>query len=109
MTSGAPPEHNPRVTVFTPSHDPKFLDLCLATLLAQTYADWEWVVVLNGKARWWDTSKDPRIRVMKHADLKGVGAAKRFACAQARGDILVELDHDDEAFNRRVDRSRGRL
>ena len=29
-------------------------------------------------------------------ELTGVGAAKRFACSEARGDLLVELDHDDE-------------
>jgi glycosyltransferase involved in cell wall biosynthesis len=89
-------EHVPRVTVFTPSHEPKYLDLCLATLQAQTFTDWEWVVVLNQKARWWDTSKDSRVRVMKRGELQGVGAAKRYACGQARGEILVELDHDDE-------------
>ena len=89
-------EHVPRVTVFTPSHDPKYLDQCLKSLLAQTFIDWEWVVVLNQKARWWDTSKDPRVRVMKRGELEGVGAAKRYACAQARGEILVEFDHDDD-------------
>jgi glycosyltransferase involved in cell wall biosynthesis len=89
-------DHVPRVSVFTPSHKPQYLDQCLASLLAQTFTDWEWVVVLNGKARWWDTSKDPRVRVMKRAELQGVGAAKRYACAQARGEILVEFDHDDE-------------
>jgi glycosyltransferase involved in cell wall biosynthesis len=86
----------PRVTVFTPSHRPKFLDLCLATLLAQTYTDWEWVVVLNQRARWRPSTEDDRIRVISNDDLRGVGAAKRFACENARGDILVELDHDDE-------------
>ena len=28
-------------------------------------------------------------------DVEGVGAAKQRACAEARGEILVELDHDD--------------
>ncbi|MFC7484131.1 hypothetical protein ACFQX7_34530 [Luedemannella flava] len=40
------------VTVFTPSHHPRFLDECLRSLQAQTMADWEWVVVLNQGARW---------------------------------------------------------
>ena len=29
-------------------------------------------------------------------DLSGVGAAKRYACSLALGELLVELDHDDE-------------
>jgi glycosyltransferase involved in cell wall biosynthesis len=84
------------VSVFTPSHQPVYLDACLKSLLAQTFSDWEWVVVLNGGARWSPHTKDRRVRVITRDNLSGVGAAKRFACAQARGEILVELDHDDE-------------
>ncbi len=86
----------PRVSVFTPSHHPRFLDDCLRSLLAQTRDDWEWVVVLNQGARWRPLKDDPRIRVIVNDSLSGVGAAKRFACDAARGEILVELDHDDE-------------
>jgi glycosyltransferase involved in cell wall biosynthesis len=84
------------VSVFTPSHETRFLDACLGTLLGQTLRDWEWVVVLNHGARWRPRVKDPRIHVMVEDDLRGVGAAKQLACAQARGEYLVELDHDDE-------------
>lgn len=86
----------PRVTVFTPSHDPRFLDDCLLTLQKQTLHDWEWVIVLNNGARWRPESPDPRIRVVVRDDLVGVGAAKAHACESSRGEILVELDHDDE-------------
>jgi len=86
----------PRVSVFTPSHRPRFLSTCLRSLLAQTYEDWEWIVVLNGGARWYPDVKDRRVRVTVEDDLDGVGAAKRQACSLARGEFLVELDHDDE-------------
>ncbi|MDT0467048.1 hypothetical protein [Streptomyces gibsoniae] len=43
MTSPA----TPRFSIFTPSHQPRFLDECLASLQAQTYSDWEWIVLLN--------------------------------------------------------------
>jgi GT2 family glycosyltransferase len=86
---------NRLVSVFTPSHRPRFLDECLASLQAQSHQQWEWVVVLNGGARWRPASRDPRIRVVVDDDMRGVGAAKNRACAEARGDILVELDHDD--------------
>ncbi|MEN1887624.1 glycosyltransferase [Streptomyces mirabilis] len=91
MTSTA----TPRFSVFTPSHQPRFLDECLATLQAQTCSDWEWIVLLNNGARWRPERPDHRVRVEIADDLRGVGAAKRRACELTRGEILVELDHDD--------------
>ncbi|MDQ0595969.1 glycosyltransferase involved in cell wall biosynthesis [Streptomyces canus] len=85
----------PRFSVFTPSHRPRFLDECLATLQAQTCSDWEWIVLLNNGARWRPERPDDRVRVEVADDIRGVGAAKRRACEVARGEILVELDHDD--------------
>ena len=86
----------PRVSVFSPSHKPRYLDDCLRSLLAQTYEDWEWIVVLNQGARWRPPVEDPRLRLVIQDDLTGVGAAKRHACSIALGEFLVELDHDDE-------------
>ncbi|MFI6058691.1 glycosyltransferase [Streptomyces sp. NPDC051286] len=85
----------PKFSVFTPSHRPRFLDECLAALQAQTRSDWEWIVLLNNGARWRPEQPDDRVRVEISDDLAGVGAAKRRACELARGEILVELDHDD--------------
>lgn len=84
-----------KISVFTPSHDPRFLDACLQSLLAQTFEDWEWIVVLNQGARWEPAQADHRVRVIIEDALKGVGAAKRHACSLANGQLLVEMDHDD--------------
>ncbi|WP_278258513.1 glycosyltransferase [Nocardioides convexus] len=84
-----------RVSVFTPSHAPTYLDQCWRSLLAQTYDDWEWIVLLNGGATWTPESPDPRIRIVHGGTTGKVGAAKREACALADGEILLELDHDD--------------
>jgi glycosyltransferase involved in cell wall biosynthesis len=86
----------PRVSVFSPSHQARYLEDCLQSLLAQTYEDWEWIVVLNQGARWQAPVEDPRLRVVIKDDLTGVGAAKRYACSLALGEFLIELDHDDE-------------
>lgn len=86
---------SPGFSVFTPSHDPRFLDECLESLLAQTVPDWEWLVLLNGGARWTPRVADPRVRVASTEATLGVGAAKQRACAPASGEYLVELDHDD--------------
>lgn len=85
----------PKFSVFTPSHRARFLDECLETLRAQTRTDWEWIVLLNSGARWRPESPDDRVRVEIADGISGVGAAKRRACELARGEILVELDHDD--------------
>lgn len=86
-----------KVSVFTPSHDPRFLDASYRSLRDQSFADWEWIVLLNRKAPGWKPPvQDPRVKVRRApARLRGVGAVKRAACELAGGEILVELDHDD--------------
>lgn len=86
---------HPRVSVFTPSHRPTYLDECFQSLRDQTYDDWEWVVLLNGDAEWSPPEPDPRVRVLRGSSTALVGAVKAEACAAASGDILLELDHDD--------------
>ncbi len=83
------------LSIFTASHNPAFLGDCLESLQGQTLDHWEWIIVLNKGARWEPPRPDPRVRVVVDDELEGVGAAKRRACEEARGEILVELDHDD--------------
>src|SRR5205085_4101699 len=85
-----------KVSVFTPSHNPRFLDDCYRSMASQTYDDWEWVVLLNAGAKAWKPPEaDERVRVSRSNVLGKVGAAKRAACELCTGDVLVELDHDD--------------
>lgn len=83
----------PRYSVFTPTHDPRRLWEAYDSLLEQTDQDWEWVIVENNGA---DVGSlpDPRVKVL-HYDHANIGALKAFACANASGEWLVELDHDD--------------
>lgn len=83
------------VSVFTPSHRNEFLDECCHSLLAQSYSNWEWIVLLNGGNQWQPPVDDARIRVVDAPRMSGVGALKHFACSLATGEYLVELDHDD--------------
>ena len=86
-----------RVSVFTPSHNPRYLHSCYDSLCRQTNPDWEWIVLLNGASPDWSPEKhDERVLVSRDEGARGVGAAKRVACELASGDVLVELDHDDE-------------
>ena len=52
------------LSVFTPSHDPQYLDECWDSLRAQTHQDFEWIVVLDHHAKWQKPSDD-RVRVTR--------------------------------------------
>jgi glycosyltransferase involved in cell wall biosynthesis len=86
-----------QVSVFTPSHDTRYLNLAYESLRRQSLENWEWIVLLNGRARAWAPPEhDARVNVSRApAGIRKVGALKRLACERASGEILVELDHDD--------------
>lgn len=82
------------LSVITPTHDPKHIGELWESMKNQTYGNWEWVVLANNGAK--VEIDDPRVRVIECPfDSKSVGALKRFAFMQAKGDVLVEADHDD--------------
>jgi len=84
------------ISVFTPSHESRFLNDAYESLARQSLPDWEWIVLLNKGAQWRPPREDPRVRVSRAASrVRGIGALKRAACELASGDVLVELDHDD--------------
>ena len=86
------------ISVVTPTHNPRWLEETYQSLRRQTNEDWEWVVVPNGPALDGQLPIEPdsRIRVVEGPRAAGsVGAIKKFAFAQAAGDIVLELDHDD--------------
>lgn len=70
------------------------------SIRAQTFTDWEWVVVLNnGGLLPSGMALDPRVKVFTVEDddpaHNRIGRLKRFACSKATGHIYVELDADD--------------
>lgn len=91
----------PRISVFTPSHDTHYLDDAYTSLANQTFADWEWVVVLNNGGTLTDEQQgwfaaDSRVRVVDGGNHNaGVGHIKEIACREATAEYLLELDHDD--------------
>lgn len=81
------------LSVITPSHDTRWILECYRSLQMQTYTDWEWIILLNGKAEAPDID-DPKVHIHKAIE-SGIGTLKRVAARQAKGEVLVELDHDD--------------
>jgi glycosyltransferase involved in cell wall biosynthesis len=98
-----------KISVITPTHDPRWLLPAFDSLQLQTHADWEWVVVPNNFDP--DTNfaklfaelvpqitRDARVRIVEcqpYIRQSSVGALKAFAFAQGTGEVLLELDHDD--------------
>jgi glycosyltransferase involved in cell wall biosynthesis len=90
----------PLVSVMIPSYNAaKTLPLALASLLLQTYDNWECLLVDDGSADNTETVirqlDDPRIRYTRFAKNRGRGVARQTALDQARGDYLCMLDADD--------------
>lgn len=94
----------PNISVFTPTHgDHAFLAEAWSSVKAQTYTDWEWVVLVNNSTvETLPIEPDDRVRFVFARDydpvnlpIDGVGHAKREAVSHCQGKILVELDHDD--------------
>jgi glycosyltransferase involved in cell wall biosynthesis len=102
------------ISVFTPSHDLRWIGDAYDSLRKQSLKSWEWVVVPNGDAARGDAGalsarirKDPKVRIIaapQFADNGKVGALKRFAASQCKGEVLVELDHDDMLAPQALDR-----
>lgn len=83
-----------KLSIITPSHNLAFLKELEVTIIAQTHKDWQWVILLNGGAKYW--SADPRIKIIDSPfKSDSVGLLKKYACMQAAGEVLVEVDHDD--------------
>ena len=85
------------ISVITPhwSGTTDYIERTYATLRQQTYTDWEWVVIVNnGGVLPTSIRADERVWPVRH-DSDNIGALKAFGCAQARGNVLAELDADD--------------
>jgi len=83
-----------KVSIFTPTHNAKFLEQIWQSIKDQPFH--EWIIVYNNGARKVESLRDHRIKHFYCEDTRGwVGPLKAFACSKAEGDILLELDHDD--------------
>ncbi|TCZ80817.1 glycosyltransferase [Paenibacillus albiflavus] len=94
----------PLISVFTASFKSnKKIQRPYNSLLNQTYSNWEWVIVDDSGdkdvtyGKYLLPLKDPRVRRYRQDSRNGyIGATKRYAAGLCTGEILVELDHDDE-------------
>jgi glycosyltransferase involved in cell wall biosynthesis len=94
----SPSERVPTVSVVVPCYNGgRFIDQLLATLGAQTFQDFELVIVDDGsdaETRARLARLDPAIRVI-HQDNQGPGAARNTGFAAARAALIFAMDCDD--------------
>ena len=91
----------PLFSVVMPAYNrEKYICHALSSVLAQTCADWECIVVDDGSADATRaivrdfTAKDPRVRLIERTN-GGPGAARNQGAAEATGKYLSFLDSDD--------------
>ena len=78
----------------------KWLERCLDSIVAQTYTDWELLLIDDGSTDDSATicdeyaAKDERIRVF-HKENGGVVQARRIGVEQSHGEFIYFVDSDD--------------
>lgn len=93
-------ENLPEVCVIMPVYNgASTIRLALKSLLAQTYTNWNCVIVNDGSTDGTkvilDSLIDPRFKVYHLARNMGRGYARQYALEHAEGDYLAFLDSDD--------------
>jgi glycosyltransferase involved in cell wall biosynthesis len=107
----------PKVSVIIPVYNAgRYLESAIASVLAQTFRDFEIVAVNDGStdnsAEVLDfiASRDPRLRVISRPNT-GIVGALNDALAAARGEFVARMDADDlclpERFSRQVEYLEG--
>ncbi len=94
-----PATHSPVVTVIVPTRDRRrYLDEAIRSVLAQTFADLELLVVddgsTDGTGDLVKAVEDPRLCYI-HQPPAGIGAALNRGLRRARGRYVARLDSDD--------------
>lgn len=78
----------------------RFLPRCLASVFSQDFDDFEIIAIddgsTDGSLSILQGEGDPRLRVLSHAQNRGVCPARNTGIAAARGTWIVALDSDDE-------------
>lgn len=92
-----------KVTVYIPCHHyGRYLSQAVESVLAQTFSDWELIIVDDGSedetatvAARFQKAQPERIRILRHAPVRGLQFSANAALEHARGEYILRLDADD--------------
>ncbi len=84
-------------------HAERFIEATLDSVLAQTYTDWELLLVVDGKEdptipvieAYRERTKELRIRLLVQESNKGAALARNRGVQEAKGRYIAYLDADD--------------
>jgi glycosyltransferase involved in cell wall biosynthesis len=90
----------PLVTVVLPTHNrPALLAEAVASVCAQTYTNWELIVVDDASSPSVSTAVPPeyraKVRCIRHPQSQGGAAGKNTGIAAGRGELFAFIDDDD--------------
>ncbi|MFT6345712.1 MAG: glycosyltransferase involved in cell wall biosynthesis, partial [Paraglaciecola sp.] len=95
-------EQNIKMSVVVPIYNPpiNFLKKCVDSVLAQTYQNWQLVLVDDastnaGVKSYLKSLSDPRINVICSQQNGHISQATNIGIAASTGDYIALLDHDD--------------
>jgi glycosyltransferase involved in cell wall biosynthesis len=104
-------DNTPLVSIIMPVWNAeKYIDEAVASVVAQTYATWELIIIDDGStdttvekiAAW--TQKDSRITSIKNTNEKGVAGALNSGLAVAKGVYIARTDADDINISTRLEK-----
>jgi len=85
-----------------------YLTHCLQSIFAQTWTDWELIVVDDGSndasVSILQTIVDPRVRIFSHGQRRGLAACLNKITAEAHGKYVARMDADDLMHPERLER-----
>ncbi|WP_052357121.1 glycosyltransferase family 2 protein [Xylanibacter brevis] len=94
-------ENSPTISIIIPAYNAEnYIKDCVASILSQTYSDYEVIIVDDGSkdatAQICDelALNDSRVRVY-HQPNGGAGASRKFGVSKAHGDWVMFVDSDD--------------
>jgi glycosyltransferase involved in cell wall biosynthesis len=99
---------NPNITVLMPAYNAeKYIGWAIASVLGQTYTDFELVIVndgsTDGTASVITAFNDPRIILINQAN-RGVAAALNTGLKHSRAPYIARFDADDICYPRRLEK-----
>lgn len=88
------------ISIITPCYNlEKYIETTWRSLLAQTYTDWEWIIVDDAST---DNTRtiiksfeDKRVRLIESEHVGNLAVLRNHAAREARGDFFAFLDGDD--------------
>lgn len=92
-----------KFSLITPEHSPENIPFLLElyeSIREQTYDNWEWIILINGKFTKnhipLELITDSKVKfIQAKTTSKNIGAIKNEAFNYGTGEVLVECDHDD--------------